>query len=310
MAIVIDAHCDSFLWHFAQNHKISLPVLPDESHVSGELMRTGGVNLEVFSIFLHNSMLENAENLARQIISESKDLLLKNGIRQISQAKDLLKIRKGMVCGVLGLEGAIPLGNNANMLADFYDLGLRVLTMTWSRKNSFCSGVGFEGGLTKAGKELLSFAEELGIVIDVSHLNSEGFNDIIDLCNKPFIASHSCAYSITPHPRNLTDNQIKEIAQVHGVIGVNFYPGFLTNNKWATIQNVVDHIIHISEIGGTNCVGLGSDYDGITSTPEGLEDVSCIRNIPLILETEGFSTREIEGIMGENFKRVFLEVWN
>ena len=148
------------------------------------------------------------------------------------------------------------------------------------------------------------------MLVDVAHLNAEGYQDVSKITTKPFIDSHSNAFELTPVARNLTDDQLEIIASANGVVGINFCPSFLAEDAdKASIQDVINHIKYISDKIGVKHVGLGSDFDGISKTPIGLEDARKVRDIIPRLEYEGFSKKDISMIMGMNFYRVFKEVW-
>jgi membrane dipeptidase len=163
------------------------------------------------------------------------------------------------------------------------------------------------GGLTTLGVEAAEEAQRLGIVMDVSHLSDAGFWDLIEIVKKPLIASHSSCRALCDHPRNLADDQVRAMADRGGVIGVNFAPNFIHPVK-ATVERVVDHIDHIVSLVGIDHVGLGSDFDGISTTPEGLEDVTRMPNVTKVLVDRGYSSSEVKKILGENHLRVFKQV--
>ncbi|MFW9779452.1 MAG: dipeptidase, partial [Candidatus Heimdallarchaeota archaeon] len=165
---------------------------------------------------------------------------------------------------------------------------------------------------SQQGLELIPVMEDLGIILDVSHLNKPGFEDVVKTSTKPFIASHSNAHKICPIPRNLLDDQIESIASADGVIGINFYNKFLVHGvdpSSASINDVIAHISYVTDLVGVKHVGVGSDFDGISMTPRGLEDVSKMKELPVSLEKEGFGKHDIGKIMGGNLERVFLKIW-
>jgi len=164
------------------------------------------------------------------------------------------------------------------------------------------------GGLSRFGLEVVEEMNRLGMLIDVSHLNEPGFWDVIEASSSPVIASHSNAKALCDHPRNLTDEQIRAIADGGGVIGVNFCTAFLTSSGAATLDDVLNHIDYLVKVGGIETVGLGSDFDGITETPIGLEN--CSRTLILAdgLNGRGYSVDAIEKIMGGNLLRLCANV--
>ncbi|MFY9416452.1 MAG: membrane dipeptidase, partial [bacterium] len=161
-------------------------------------------------------------------------------------------------------------------------------------------------GLTSLGLETVAAMNRLGMVVDVSHLSPAGFWDVLEHSRHPVIASHSNARGLHDHPRNLDDEQIKALAARGGVIGINFAPQFL--GPGARLETVLDHIDYIARLAGCDCIGLGSDYDGIAATPGGLEDVSRLPNITRGLVARGYSDSDILKILGGNFARVFSQV--
>jgi membrane dipeptidase len=253
-----------------------------------------------------------------EMISIAKELAKKDDFLLIKTLSDLnsLKSHPSETLGmVLSVEGAEAFERNLKVLPLFYELGVRIIGLTWSRSNLFGEGVDFktkkEGeGLTKHGKELIEEMESLGMVIDVAHLNSEGYRDVSRHSNYPFIDSHSNAYAVCPVARNLTDEQLEIIASADGVVGINFAPHFLNHQiEEASIHDVVKHIRYITDKIGISHIGLGSDFDGIAMTPKGLEDARKIPDLVILLEDD-FSKKDIVKIMGGNLERVFRSVWN
>jgi membrane dipeptidase len=317
--LVIDAHVDTLLKKYIGVLTRLLSTNPLEYHVTPEFLRTAGIDVQVFAMFTPPKLEKIAMEVTLEMISiakdmaKSEDLLLIQSLNDLNSLSDSSIQRTGMV---LSVEGAEAFERNLRVLPLFYELGVRMIGLTWSRSNLFGEGVDFktkkEGeGITKHGKELIEDMESLGMIIDVAHLNSEGYKDVSQLSNNPFIDSHSNAYSVCPVARNLTDDQLEIIASVEGVVGINFSPAFLNQNiREASIHDVIKHIRYISDKIGINYVGLGSDFDGIALTPKGLEDTRKIPNIVPLLEEDGFSNNDIAKIMGGNLERVFRSVWN
>jgi membrane dipeptidase len=162
--------------------------------------------------------------------------------------------------------------------------------------------------LTEFGREVIEKMNELGILVDGSHLSETSFWQVVNCSKQPVIASHSSVWELCNHKRNLKDGQIKAIAEKGGVIGINFCPSFLNESGRATLDDVVKHINYVVDLVGVDYVAIGSDFDGIDSTPAGLEDVACFPALTQSLLEEGCSRNEVEKIMGENFLKVFKEV--
>lgn len=317
--LVIDCHADTLLKKYLEK---MIPLLFAERgmefHASKDYLTQGGVNIQVFAIFVLPKLEKIGIDVSLEMIAIAKEME-KDGFTLIKSKNDLKKIEetKNRIGMILSLEGTVALERNLQLLPIFYELGIRNIGLSWSRKNLFCEGTGLtqnsneSEGLSVHGKELLEQMESLGIIVDVSHLNQKGFADVVKKSTKPFIASHSNAYHLCTVGRNLTDEQLMDIASSEGVIGINFYPRFLSQNdpESVSIKEVIQHIKYITNLIGIDYVGLGSDFDGIGITPKGLENASKIKNIPPLLAEDGFNSQDIAKIMGGNFRRVFNTVW-
>lgn len=230
------------------------------------------------------------------------------------KSKSDIKNNLNKVGIVLTIENGIALGNNIYNIRRLYNRGIRVMSLTWNDDNFLACGSHTKNdvGLTKEGIKCIKLMNELGIIIDVSHLSQKSFYDICSITNKCIIATHSCVDSICKNKRNLTDNQIKIIAQNKGIIGVCFYKYFLSNNKNVSIDDIINHIEYISNLVGTEYVGIGSDFDGMDKSdiPVGLSGIKDMRNIAEKLNDRGFNKNEIYNIMGGNYIRVLKENLN
>lgn len=249
-----------------------------------------------------------ALNSLKKDVRESESFSI---VKSCGEMGDVLQ--KGRIPLWIGMEGGEPLEDSLDLLEVFYSLGLRVLTLTWSLRNAIGDGV-FErtgGGLTNFGVEVMGKCEELGILVDLSHINEAGFWDALEVTAFPVIASHSNARALCDNPRNLKDEQIKAIAERGGVVGINAIPGFVDKEK-PTLDRMIKHIEHMVELVGYRSVGFGFDFvyylrGWSGRSVEGFENES---KIPVLLEKLGerFSEREIGAISFGNFERVFREV--
>ena len=201
-----------------------------------------------------------------------------------------------------------------------------MITLTWNFENCIGFGnkriiengecVGYnpdkDNGLKPFGFEVVEKMEELGIIVDVSHLSDAGIYDIIDIAKKPFVASHSNARTVCNHPRNLTDDMIKKMANKGCISGLNFYPEFLSKNfsnreRKAYIDDTIDMLKYMVNVGGSEFVALGSDYDGFSDTLE-WKDAGGMGRLTDAMEREGFSASLIENITYKNALRIIKEV--
>lgn len=211
---------------------------------------------------------------------------------------------------LIAVEGGDCLGGELWVLRLLFRLGVRLLTLTWSNRNQLADGIwekDSKGGLTRFGREVIKEMEKLGMIIDVSHIAPAGFWDVAEVAVGPFIASHSNAQALCGHPRNLSDEQIRCIADAGGVIGVNFCGPHLTSVGQSSMDDVIAHVEHFWKVAGDDHVGLGTDYDGIDGTPIGLEDVTRIPELIGRLELRGHSGQRLEKFVGGNFLRVFRD---
>ena len=200
-------------------------------------------------------------------------------VLRVEKSRDLDEAEaNGKVACLLALGGAEPLCGNLDLLPLFFRLGVRCISLTWNGRNCFADGCAEEitgGGLTRSGRLLLSRMEELGIILDLSHLSRAGFLDALALTTRPPLVSHANCHRLCEHPRNLTDKQLKLLAEKGGVVGINFYPQFITGTDTASLDQLIDHFVHAASVAGVEHVGIGSDFDGISNSVEQLDNAAC-----------------------------------
>ena len=281
--MLLDAHFDVLLDVLSYRKKGERKVL-ERRHFQN--LKEAGIStiicsLYISDIFLPEGALRNALDqisALKEELEESRELF--SLCRNSSEAK--VASEKGKIGLFLSLEGAEPLGNDIFLLRSFYDLGVRLVGLTWSRRNYAGDGSSFDpadaprhpGGLTKFGRELVMEAQKMGMVIDVSHLNDPGFYEVAELIKAPFIASHSNCRALCGSARNLKDDQIKMIAESGGVVGLNAYSPFVSDNEAdRNTDKFFEHLQHITQVAGIDNVGLGLDLcDCIVSLSMGNDD--------------------------------------
>jgi len=226
----------------------------------------------------------------------------------------------GALAAVLHIEGAEAIDPNFEALDVLHAAGLRSLGPVWSRPNLFGHGVPFRcpsspdtgPGLTDLGKALIGACNRLKILIDLSHLNERGFWDTAEISDAPLVASHSNAHAISPHSRNLTDRQLTAIGETGGLVGVNFATSFLRpdggRGKDTPIALVADHIEHMLEKAGEDCVGIGSDFDG-AQIPAEIGSAAGLQNLVQELRKRGFRRPLLEKVCFRNWLRVLRRTW-
>ncbi len=295
-------------------------------------LRRGGVDLVVSAIFIQDYFLP--EMGLRRALDQISDLITEckespgnfRLCRTVTEARAAKKA--GELALFLSLEGADPLQNDLRLLPIFYQLGVRGLGLVWSRRNYAGDGCFFDtrregrkGGLTPFGVDLVEAAEAIGMFLDVSHLNDEGFRDVMEVATKPLIASHSNCRALCPTMRNLTDEQILAIARKGGVVGCNAVDRFLNNNASpASVADIVRHIDHIVGLAGIDHVGIGLDLcDGFRDhlqlepalvTKDVIKTHAALEELIEALMIRGYSDQHIRAIAGGNLIRLFTEVLN
>ncbi len=224
------------------------------------------------------------------------------------------------IAAIFHIEGAEAIDPDLHMLEVLHSAGLRSIGPVWSRPTIFGEGVPFSfpsspnigSGLTELGIALVKRCNELNIMIDLSHLNEAGFWDVARHSNAPLVATHSNAHSITQHSRNLTDKQLRAIADSDGMVGLNFATAFLREDgkmlSDVSLSQMLKHLDYLLEILGEDRVGLGSDYDGAVM-PEKLTDLSGLPNLIRAMKQHGYDEKIIKKICHENWLRVLQKTW-
>jgi len=332
-SIVVDFHCDAVgatipyprvafggIRSFDGEVKRTLTERSTEGHVDIPRLLEGGVDCQVFSHWVEPIYNPIAPWRMLQIMGYSlPEIENSDELELVTKADEIYKNHGKKISIIMGIEGGEAIDQDLGILRIFYRLGLRRLTLCWNNRNAIADGVRWQkskGGLTEFGESVVEECNKLGILVDVSHITDPGFWQVLETSKEPIIASHSNCRALCSSMRNLTDDMIKAIAEKDGVIGINFVSFFLMdrdkvrNGEIPTVETVVDHIDHMVEvIGGTDNLGLGSDFDGVPRLAQGLEDTSKVPNLTKALVVRGYSDQEIEKILGGNFLRVIKRVW-
>jgi membrane dipeptidase len=242
-------------------------------------------------------------------------------LRVVRTIDDLRQcVRDGVLAAIIHFEGAEAIDPRLDALEFFYAAGLRSLGPVWSRPNDFGEGVPYlfphspdtGPGLTDVGKELVRSCNRLGIVVDVSHINERGFWDIAALTDAPMVATHSNAHALAPSSRNLTDRQLDAIKESDGIVGVNFYLGFLRadggDDPTTPISRIVEHFQYLTDRIGVDHVGFGADLDG-ARIPDEVRDVAGLPRVIAALQSAGFDEPALKKLSHENWLRVLGASW-
>ena len=309
-AMVIDGHCDSIGDQLEQGRWLG--DRSDQGHIDLPRLREGGVNAQFFACYVptcyqrHGAVTHALERLDQlHLLADQlpEQLVIAHNAGDVRRAK-----AAGKIAAIAGLEGAEALDASIGVLRQFYRLGVRNLGLAWNHRNAACDGVAegrTNGGLTEFGVKVVAECNRLGMLIDVSHLSPAGVNDVLAISEQPIIASHSNAFALRPHPRNLTDAQLEAIAARGGVIGVTFVTSFLNQNQpeQATLADVVAHIEYMLAQVGPDHVAIGSDFDGWTM-PVDLPDAAAYPRITMSLLEHGHAPAVVRKVLGENLLRV------
>ncbi len=355
--LLIDGHND-LPWEFRERGTpsfdtldISKPAL--ELNTDIERLRRGGVKAQFWSVYVPVSTRLNGEALLQTLeqidfvhamVKRYPDTF--SFCRSTSEIE--LAIKEGKIASMIGVEGGHSIENSLTVLEKLYDLGARYMTLTHSATLDWADAStdeGKHGGLTEFGEQVVVRMNELGMLVDLSHVSDETMRDALRVTKAPVIFSHSSARAICDHPRNVPDDILPIVKANRGVIMVNFYSGFVVpeagernrllqtettawkqagdnesvvkskTTAWrkthplarGSIHDVVDHIDHLVKMIGVDHVGIGSDFDGVDSLPHQLEDVSKYPLITQELLNRGYTEASIQKIMGENVMRVFRE---
>lgn len=272
--------------------------------------------IQCCAAFVHPKYVPNGYKRVNEILdkfylehekNKDKIVIVKN-IEDIS-----LVINNNLFGVLLTVENGSAIDGNLDNIYELYERGIRIMGVTWNNDNDLASGVKTleDKGLTKLGKEYIKKLNEHRIIIDVSHVSEKSFYDIIDVSTDSIIATHSCAKKLCNHKRNLTDDQIKQIAKMNGVIGICFYDAFLKEGDNASIDDIIKHIEYIVNLVGIEHVGIGSDFEGVQKNelPTGITGINDINNLFNKMHERGFNQEEINKIAGGNFINVLNRIW-
>lgn len=314
-AIVIDTHCDT-LGRVLEGQR-RLGERSDLGQFDLVRAREGGLTAQVMATFVSEQRqgdgirqsIDFIDTLYEELEAFPKLARLATSGKDVREAKS-----HGEVALILGMEGAEGLGGSIRALRMFHRLGLRVLGLTWNRRNEAADGAGempHAGGLSNFGRQLVQECNRLGILLDVSHLSPRGVTDVLELTGAPIVATHSNAAAVYPHVRNLSDEQMEGIAATGGVVGVVPVPPFLGEyDERAPLEPLFQHLEHMISVVGEDHVGLGLDFDGVGDMrTEGIEDVTQLSNLTKGMLERGHSEERVRKVLGGNFLRIFDQVF-
>jgi membrane dipeptidase len=369
-AIIIDTHADTPQRFLDGNFDLGQNTPVSDGHIDLGKIKKGNLAAEFFSIWVEPDFKGRYAHRAMDLI----DSVYQQAARHPDQmmmaftADDIVRAHEQhKFAALMGIEGGHAIENDIRLLREFYRLGVRYMTLTWSNTNEWADSSGdiknpkvqHHQGMTEFGKNIVREMNRLGMMVDISHVSDDTFYQAVQVSRAPLIASHSSSRALTPAPRNMTDDMLRAVTRNGGVVMVNFYSAFIDSNylkassdpektkqrdaeleafkkahphpdgtpltydeyapiekKWAAqfprppLKSLIDHIDHIAKIAGIDHVGLGSDFDGVTSLPEGIDSVADLPKITEALVQRGYTREQIHKILGGNFLRVMRDAEN
>lgn len=355
-AIIVDGHCDTPYRMF--RHNVHLDEHDPEAQADLKTLRESGITASFFAAYVPPFYAgRGAAAFARRLIGVIRDeaarlpeaLVCCTDSAGIRAAK-----RDGKIAVMIGVEGGHAIEDSLETLRELYDLGARYMTLTHVNTNNWCDSSGDvarHGGLTDFGRDVVRTMNDLGMIVDVSHISDDAFRAVIETTRVPVVATHSSCRAICRHPRNMTDDMLRALARNGGVCMINFFSAFISDAvaevilkaqrrpkpdleglggteempddrtdwdsylEWfqtlgcprATLDEVADHIFHAAAVAGIDHVGIGSDFDGVPSLPDGLTTAAGLPALTTRLLERGMSEGDVEKVLGGNFMRV-LEI--
>jgi len=367
-ALIIDTHADTPQRFLDENFDLSQNTPVTDGHIDFDKIKKGNLGAEFFSIWVEPEFKGRYAARAMDLI----DSVYQQAARHPEQmtmaftAEDIVRAHgQHKFAALMGIEGGHAIENDIRLLRDFYRLGVRYMTLTWSNTNDWADSSGdiqdpkvkHHNGMTDFGKDVVREMNRLGMIVDISHVSDATFYQALLVSQAPVIASHSSSRDLTNHPRNMTDDMLRAVARNNGVVMVNYYSAFVDEDyrkaaydpekmkqrdaqveafkkqhahadgspvtyaeyafiekKWAEqfprppLKSLIDHIDHIAKVAGVEHVGLGSDFDGVTSLPQGIDSAADLPKISEALYQRGYNAENIQKILGGNVLRAMRDV--
>lgn len=327
---IFDMHCDtiSAIYEKKKCNKVA-ELRKNNLHLDIDKMRRGDYGLQTFALFVDKEAQKNCFETAQEMLVLFQEEIKKNSqdIAQVFTYKDIEENEKnGKISALLSLEEGAIYEKEPEMLQKFYNQGVRIATFTWNYENDLgypnrfynplekkVWSEGESAGLKEKGFEMLEEMEALGMILDVSHLSDGGFYDVVKYAKRPFLASHSNARGIAPNAaRNLTDQMIQLLSNKGGVMGLNFCVSFVRENwkpqeEGSLLSELIRQVKYIIHVGGEECIGLGSDFDGIEEAPVEIKNGAGLPLLAEAMEKAGMPYTQIEKVCFKNVRRFLKE---
>lgn len=315
---LIDMHCDTI---FLMMREEGTKLRKNSLCVDLEKMKKAESMAQFFACFIYMEEFQGEDRFtqgyqqALKMIERAKREFADNDdqISLVRNCNELMQnVQKSKMSAFLTIEEGGIVENDIRRLEHLYEEGIRLMTLLWNSEN--CMGYPnsrdaklMSMGLKKFGMETIERMNELGMIVDVSHLSDGGFWDVIKHSKKPVVASHSNARTLCPHPRNLSDQMIRALAEQGGVAGLNLYPYFINENGTAGIDDLMHHIEHMYYIGGEDFVAIGTDFDGFDEGELDVKNLGDMNYLYEALKKRKFNDAQIEKFWYKNALRVIKE---
>jgi len=307
---IFDTHCDTIYECFVKNKSLY------DNDLDFSLKKASEYNryVQVFAIWMPDDLRGEAArgHYGRCLLKYQSELEQNNGLmnsftddkRVLKEAWDEDKDEK--ITAVLAVEGGSVIAGNTDNLKALAEDGVKIITLTWNKENELGCGCFCENdtGLTEIGKKTVAEMNKQNIIVDVSHLSEKGFYDVVNKSKKPFIASHSNAWEVCNNPRNLKKEQIKEIININGLIGLNYYKKFITHSEQVTLDDLYNHVIYFLQMGAQKNLCLGSDFDG-AQMPDDLNSADKLGAFYEFLIDKGIPQNTVDDIFWKNAQSFF-----
>ena len=318
---LIDMHCDT-MFELFNRKDTEMELGQNQLGVDIEKMKMADSMAQFFACFINMRRFQGEDRFSKgyqyvldmiafaknEIGKYSEEIMLAKSYEELLQNEKI-----GKMSAFLTVEEGGIIENDMSRLDHLYEEGVRLMTLLWNEENCIGypnsrDGEVMKKGLKSFGIETVERINELRMIIDISHMSDGGFWDVLEYSKKPVVASHSNARALCPHPRNLTDEMIRALAEKGGVAGLNFYPYFVNENGKAGIEDLVRHLEHLFYVGGEDFVAIGTDFDGFDQGELELQNIGEMNLLYEALEKRKFNDGQIEKFWHGNVMRVMKEV--
>lgn len=312
-------HCDT-LWALMRKKEEDLK--NNTCAIDVEKLKTADCLAQFFACFIYmddfqgENRFTQAYEYALEMIAYAKqeistypgEMALATSIEEIEQNR-----KEQVISSLLTIEESGILDNDMGRLERLYAEGIRLLTLTWNYENCIGSPNSrdisiMQQGLKPFGKEVVERMNQLGMLVDVSHLSDGGFWDVIEHSKEPILASHSNARALCPHPRNLSDEMIRALAEKGGIAGLNLYPYFIHESGKITLDDIAEHVAHMYRIGGEDVLSIGTDFDGFDEGTSEIVHMGQMEQLYEAIKKRGFTDRQMEKIWYKNALRIMKQI--